>query len=171
MTVTKIGGCVQKLLAMAALAVVSVTTGCSDGPTGGSGNDGPIPFQEVFKDRYSRIEVQRGEAISTPVRWQAVWDEITTIAPPPALPIVDFDGTSVLLAAMGENPDACWTVEIEGVRSEASVVYVSVANIRSPQSCSCPPVIVQPVHVVSVEAVVPSAMFDVRTVTRGPECN
>ncbi len=155
-----------------------VTSGCSDRPEGAGatgGNDGAvdgaIAFQEIFKDRYSRITIQRGEVISAPERWQTVWNDLTGQVPPPALPVVDLSRSSVILAAMGENPDACWTVEIEGVRSQGGVVHVTTTNVRSPPSCSCPPVIVQPIHVVSVDTALTSAVFDVGTATRGAPCN
>lgn len=60
-------------------------------------------MQEIFKGRYSRITIQRGEVISTPERWQTVWNDLTGQVPSPALPVVDFRRASVILAAMGET--------------------------------------------------------------------
>jgi hypothetical protein len=153
-----------------AASVGSVSLGCSDRPT--TEDDTAIPFHDLYKNRYSGIFIQRGEVISTPDRWQTAWDELgATQSPQLPLPVVDFANTAVVLVAMGENPDACWTVEIEAVHELPGLLHVTAANIRARASCSCPPVVVQPAHVVSLGTVIETAVFDFKTKTQGPECN
>lgn len=133
---------------------------------------GPVPMTRVFTDRYSGIRTQREEVIAQQARWQLVWDEImSTRSPKPPLPAVDFDRDVVILAAMGETGDACKTVAIEEVSHAGELLFVRIKDVRSPASCTCPPVTVQPVDIVTVPRRTTTATFSRRSVTEGAACN
>lgn len=141
-------------------------------PPGGPAPDGVVAFTVVHTTQQSGIRTRRGEVISRADVWQRTWDEINaTISPKPPLPAVDFERNLLLLAALGEQGDACKRVAIERIERTGGTLRVSVKESRPPASCVCPPVTVQPVQVVSVERAATGASFDFRSVTEGPGCN
>ena len=156
----------MKRIAMALLLLL----GCAgDGITVASG---PVPMTKVFSDRQSGIRTPREELIAQPARWQIVWDEIVSNrSPKPPLPTVDFDRDVVLVAALGETGDACKSIAIEEVSHVSELLLVRIKETRSPPSCSCPPVTVQPVDVVTVPRRSTTATFSRRSVTEGAACN
>ena len=134
--------------------------------------DGPVAFSEVRKESNTGIRVRRTEVISAQSRWIAVWDEImATRSPKPPLPAVDFSANVLLLAALGDTPDACKSVVIERVEQRGGMFVVSVKETRPPASCVCPPVVAQPVHVVAAARVATTGSFEWRSVTEGNPCN
>ncbi len=134
--------------------------------------DGPLGFSEVHKDQQSGIRVRRTEVISNQGRWAEVWDEIYQgRTPKPGLPAVDFSGSVLLLAALGEEGDACKSVAIDRVEQRGGAFVVGVKEVRAPASCVCPPVTVKPVHVVRAPRVATTGSFEFRSVTEGSPCN
>ena len=156
----------MKRLAIALLLVI----GCNgDGITVPAGD---VPITRVLNDKYSGIRTQREELIASQARWQTVWDEImSTRSPKPALPSVDFSRDVVILAALGQSGDACRGIAVEDVDHVSELLRVSIKETRSPSSCVCPPVAVQPVDVVTVPRRSTTAVFSRRSVTEGPTCN
>lgn len=154
-----------------ALALLIAAAGCS-GDSSPTGTDGPVAFTEVFRDKSSGITQKRAEVISRPEEWQRVWDEImSTRSPRPALPNVNFDNSILIVAALGNLGDACKHVRVDGVHRRGGTLEVTISEVRPPASCVCPPVTVQPVHVVAVPRAATGATYTWRTLTEGPPCN
>lgn len=127
---------------------------------------------EMYKDRYTGVQTKREEIITSSARWESVWQEIVSNrSPKPARPSVNFSSHVLVFVARGETADSCRTIAINRVEVDRGQFDVFVDDIRSPMSCSCPPVTVQPVHVVAVARVASTATFHDRSVTEGPECN
>lgn len=155
------------LAASLLLLVVSCNGGSS--PTAPEGN---VPFTTVFSDIRSGVRVRRMEIISRASEWQAVWSEIAGgQSPQPPLPSVNFEEQLLIFVALGETPDACVRVAVEGVTRRDGVLHVAVKRTRPPSSCVCPPVVAFPVHVVSIPRAATGAEFSLRDVTEGPGCN
>lgn len=163
----------EKHATRAALALALILiAGCDRGASSPTSPDGVVPFTTVHTAQFSGIAVRRGEVISRADVWQRTWDEINaTISPKPALPAVDFERNILLLAALGDEGDACKRVVIDRVERSGGALRVSVKETRPPASCVCPPVAVRPVHVVSIPRAATGASFDFRQVTEGPGCN
>lgn len=147
-----------------ALVLLASCNGDSD-PTA---PDGPVPFTQVAKEQYTGIRMRRAEIISRESRWAEVWDEITaTRSPKPALPPVNFETQILILAAYGESGDACRDVRIEKVDRRNGVLEISILDQQRPPNCPvCPPVVVQPVHVVSVARAATGASYTWRVTTQ-----
>lgn len=122
---------------------------CSESPTEPRQRE-PVAFATVYASTSSGVDARRGELITDSGRWSAVWNEIHRRSSPlPSLPSVDFGSEMVLFAAMGQEPDACWSLGIEGVEATGDrSLQVSVAETRRPMSCACTAVVVNPVHAV-----------------------
>ncbi len=143
---------------------------CWDSPSE-PGSREPIPFQTLHATPFSAIEAKRGEVISDPNRWSAVWSEIHQgRTPQPPLPPADFERELVILAAMGSAPDSCWRIEVKSVTLASRELEVAVEENRAPLDCACLTVIVNPVHVVRVPRTAEIRarfQFD-RRITAGP---
>ena len=85
-------------------------------------------------------------------------------------PSVDFSSHVLVFVARGETPDSCRTIAINRVEVDHGRFDVFVDDIRAPMSCSCPPVVADPVHVVAVARVASNATFHDQSVTQGAEC-
>lgn len=132
-----------------------------------------VPFTLVYADKYSGIRAPRHELITQPARWQFVWDEIMSDgrSPRPPVPSVDFARQQLILAALGESPDACKDIEVESVRLAGDILQVSIKETRPPMSCSCPPVVVEPVDVIAIPRGTAKITFSRRSETVGAGCN
>jgi hypothetical protein len=150
------------------LALFSLAT-CHESPTAPGG---PLTFSTVWKEQQTGLYARREEVIGTDTRWTQVWAEIVANrSPKPAVPAVDFSTSSLILVARGETGDACRTIEIDRVEADGGTYRVAVQDLRSPMSCSCPAVTVQPVHVVAVPRVAAAVVATYRSVTIGSPCN
>jgi len=115
--------------------------------------------------------VRREEIISRQSDWDAAWQEIDSYRTPKRpQPVVDFSRYVLIFVARGEAGDACRDLAIDRVDLRNRTFDVFVNDTRPPMSCTCPPVTVQPVHVVAVPRVARTATFHYASVTVGPEC-
>jgi hypothetical protein len=154
-----------------ALLLLFAFAGCG-GDSSPTGTDGPVGFTEVFRDKASGRGTRGAEVISRQDRWGEVWNELmSTRSPKPPLPPVNFDTSILILAALGETPDSCRDVRIDQVNRSAGVLEVTISDVRSPPSCSCPPVVIQPVHVVAVPRAASGANYTWRNLIEGQPCN
>ena len=159
----------RRLAPILALLVLASCNSDSSSPTGA---DGAVPFVTVHKEQSTGIKTRRAEIISRADLWAQAWEEIVSNrSPKPPVPVVDFERNIVILAALGETGDACKSVAIENVERRSGELQVSIKETRPPMSCVCPPVTVQPVHVVSVPRAATGAQFSFRSVTEGNPCN
>jgi hypothetical protein len=148
--------------------ILLLIAGCSGSESSPTGPDGPVQMTEVYKDQSTGVLGRRAEVISRESRWVEVWSEIVSNrSPKPALPAVNFDEKILVLAALGDTGDACKSVRIETVTRVAGALNISIAETRPPANCSCPPVTVQPVHVVAIPRAATDASFNWRTLTLG----
>jgi hypothetical protein len=147
------------------LLLLFACNGASSSPTG---VDGVVPFVTVHREQSTGVKGKHAEIISRADVWQRTWDEIVSNrSPKPPLPAVDFEKNILIFAAMGETADACRSLVIDSVERRNGELLVSIKETRPPASCSCPPVTVQPVHVVSVPRAATGAAFLYRSVTEG----
>lgn len=66
----------------------------------------------------------------------------------------------VLLAAMGAEPDACWSTGLESVEAAGEcALQIRIVESRSPTSCACLAVAVNSVHAVRLRRLDRRASF------------
>lgn len=133
---------------------------CSESPTEPRQRE-PVAFVTVYVSSFSGVDAGRGELITDSGRWSAVWNEIHRRSSPlPPLPSVDFGSEMILFAAMGAEPDACWSTGIKAVEAAGErSLEVSVTETRFPTSCACPAVVVNPVHAILLQRLDRRASF------------
>ena len=143
------------------VAVLLLLAGCS-GESNPTGTNGPVPTVQVYKSKTSAIPGRRAEIVSRQSRWVEVWDEITANhSPKPAIPVVDFDNVLLIFAAGGELANACSDIRIESVTRTDGALAVSILEERRP-NCTCPAIVIRPVHVVSAPRAATNATFEFR---------
>jgi hypothetical protein len=143
------------------VALLLLLAGCS-GESTPTGTNGPVPTIQVYKSKASAITGRRAEIVSRQSRWVEVWDEITAnVSPKPAIPVVDFDNVLLIFAAGGELANSCTDIRIESVTRIDGALAVSILEERRP-NCSCPAILIHPVHVVSAPRAATNASFEFR---------
>lgn len=158
------------LIATALLFLASCDGGSDSSPTG---PDTIVPFVTVHREQITGVRQKRAQLISRQDLWEQTWAEIVSNrTPKPPIPAVDFDSNILIFVALGDTPDACKSVRVADVRRRASgELLVGVKETRPPPSCSCPPVVASPVHVVAVPRSATGVAFTFESVTEGPACN
>ena len=142
----------RKLFSLALLLLVFC-----NGESGPTGSDGPVPFSQVYKNKNSGITRRGAEVVSRQSRWDEVWAEIGATT---AKPVVNFEENILIVAALGTTGDACRDMKIEKVDRANGVLTISILEeIPAPNCPTCPPVTIQPVHVVSVPRAASGAGF------------
>jgi hypothetical protein len=150
------------------LAAFLALGGCGVLPTEPSGT---LPLLEIHKESGTGVISKREEVISSQARWHVVWQEINSYRSPSLPePVVDFGSYVLIFVARGLTGDACRSIAIERVDLRHGSFEVLVNDVRPPLSCSCPPITVQPVHVVAVPRVAEKATFQYASITVGAEC-
>jgi hypothetical protein len=146
------------------VALMVVVAGCG-GESSPTGTDGMVAFSNVHKTKTSGIAARRAEVISRADRWAEVWSDITsTQSPRPALPAVNFEESILIFAAGGELADSCSDIRVESVTRVSGALQTVILEERRP-SCTCPPVVIRPVHVVAVPRAATGASFEFRIAT------
>jgi hypothetical protein len=140
------------------VAVMILLAACQ-GESNPTGTDGVVPTVLVYKSKSSGIAGRRAEIISRQSIWSETWDQITAgMSPKPPLPNVNFDDSILVFAAGGELSDSCGDIRIASVNRVGGALEVSIIEERRP-TCTCPAVVVRPVHVVSVPRAATGASF------------
>jgi len=149
-----------------ALSVSLFALGCNEGSSPTEPIVTPPTVTSVYKSQSSGIHAQRGELIFDNERWAAVWAEIHDGGTAPSLPAVDFSTDMIVLAALGDQPDGCWQLQISSVRPEVVRVVVNATATHPPAGCGCPTTISNPVHVVRTTKLEAEGQFTFsRTIT------
>jgi hypothetical protein len=140
------------------VAAMLLLAGCS-GESNPTGTNGPVPTTLVYKSKSSGIAGRRAEIISRQSRWVEVWDEITFgQSPKPPMPAVDFENALLIFSAGGELSDSCGDLRIESVTRVDGALVISIVEERRP-TCTCPAMVVRPVHVLSAPRAATNATF------------
>ncbi|HEX6939025.1 MAG TPA: protease complex subunit PrcB family protein [Longimicrobiales bacterium] len=133
-----------------ALAAACTTNGVGDAGIPVDATEAPM--EPIVYEVYSGIASRRRDVITTRAEWQAFWNELmATRTPRPALPAVDFDRETVLVAAMGRQPTGGYAIEIEQVYRAPDEVVAVVAETRPGEGCMTAQAITAPVFVARIE--------------------
>lgn len=125
-----------------ALSLSVLLTGCINDGTASEN----VPFTTLGEGLVSRITTQRMEVVRTGDELNAFWLDLTggvgVLANPPP---VDFSKDLVIAVV---SPQGTYGVSITSIeaRNNSTVVYATVTVCGQ----ACPPVVVQPYHVVTV---------------------
>ena len=149
---------------VALMVAVILFVGCG-GESSPTGTDGPVGFSSVYKSKTSGVAARRAEVISRQDRWAEVWNDITSAqSPKPPLPAVNFEDSILIFAAGGELAESCSDLRVESVtRVNGALAIVILEERRT--NCTCPPIVLRPVHVVSVPRAATGASFEFRIAT------
>lgn len=148
----------SRLFVTAALLPVLLLGCTSDSPTDA---DSPIAFETILQAQNSGLTVEGNQVVRNEADWARVWADLhRTTSPKPPLPAVDFSQDLVLVSAMGERPDGCYSIEVAEVILRGGRLHVRVVQ-RQSVGCGCTTALTYPVHVVRVRLVLPGISFDV----------
>lgn len=150
------------------LAIFALIAACHESPTSPGE---PLPMRAVYSTNNSFLAAPRNEAITTPARWQQVWDEIHPgdLRGSEPMPVIDFSRETLLFAARGQQPDGCRGIQIAQVSKLSSMLEIAVRYLEPGAGCVCPASVISPVDVVAVAASQSPASFRPTTTTRN--CN
>ncbi len=124
-----------------------------------------VAFETIRQEWNSGLTAPRTDVIRDQQTWQAVWPALWGSSPVPPPPVVDFTRESVVLAAMGETPNACFRTYITQIAADSSQAVIQVEHRKPQPSCVCPAVIGHPFHAVRTERLAAAVRFAVQQVT------
>ena len=154
-----------------AFALLIAFAGCG-GESSPTDPDGPVAFTTVWHEQASGMRNAGAQVVARQEPWAQLWEQIVLgRAPKPPLPAIDFEKNILIVATLGETGDSCTQVRIDQVSRRSGILDVTISEIRRPPSCSCPPVVVNPVHVVAVPRAATGATYNWRTLVEGQPCN
>lgn len=142
-----------------ALLIAAGLAGCDGDVIVNPRDDGPLRFETVYRSQDSDISEQLEEIVTSSAEWERVWDDLGAGGSPPR---VDFGREMVAVVTGGTRPDDCHSVEIVDVRLDDGVLEIDADLIVPETGCSCPQVLVRPVHAVVFRRVLAPVDFDVR---------
>ena len=100
---------------------------------------------------YSGVTQGQREVLRSQTEWAAFWETIyANRSPKPALPVVDFDESVVLVASLGSRSTGGYSIDVEGVYQASSGLHVVVQETSPAQSCVVTTAETQPVVAVRV---------------------
>jgi hypothetical protein len=137
-------------------------------PTAPGGGARALTFQTVIASKESRIASPTFVVITDSGSWRQFL--IGAGLSEPAVSI-DFTHEMAIVAATGTQNDSCKSVEIKSVVDEGGQLAVQVNDARLPPSCVCPPVVVNPVHIVKTERSAARPVFTTLPATLGSTCS
>ena len=156
-------------LAVAFLTSLLLTAGCHERLPTAASEPHVFQLETLVSARQSGITNSRREVITDAGRWSAFLSEADLGGQ--SIPTVDFSKEMVIVAALGTQADSCKSVAISSATSDETRVIIHVNEQRLPASCTCPPIIVTPVHVVKTARSPGSPVFMTSRVTIGSSCS
>ena len=155
-------------LAVPFLTSLLLTAGCHEGLPTATSDSRQFQLETLVSARQSGVTTPRREVITNAGRWSAFLSEADL--PGQSIPAVDFSREMVIVAALGTQADSCKTVAISSATGDETRVLIHVNEQRLPASCSCPPMIVTPVHAVKTARSPGAPVFTTSQVTVGSGC-
>jgi hypothetical protein len=99
----------------------------------------------------SGITTHERRVIRDAVTWDAVWNQaMSRGSDPPELPLVDFNGEMVVLAAMGEQSSGGFAIVIDSVAEQDDGLEVTVVEVSPGCFCAVTTALTQPFTAVRV---------------------
>jgi len=143
-----------------AALIILLIAGCA-GESSPTDPDGLVAYTDVYRSQTSGVMNRRAEVISREARWVEVWNEIVANqSPRPAMPAVNFDEKILVMASLGETANSCKLIDLQHVERKSGALIISVVESAPAPPCTCPPIVVQPVHVIAVPRLATDATFN-----------
>jgi len=147
----------------AAILLAGLLAGCDGDIIVDPDDEGPVPFETVYRSLNSGVSNSRGQVIRSFAEWDRVWDEIGDSGPAPA---VNFGRDMVVLVAAGTQPNGCYSIDIRFIEVDRGFLEVE-ADLNVPAAdCLCSPVVVRPVHAVRTPRIFNPSDFNIDRVIR-----
>jgi len=110
-------------------------------------------FQTVIVDQfYSGIGASKRMLIRTGEEWRGFWRELYGEEEPiPAAPVIDFETSMVVVAALGTRATEGYWIEIESVVASEEGIQVEIVETTPGEGCVVNETITAPVTAVAVE--------------------
>jgi hypothetical protein len=110
-------------------------------------------FQTVIVDQfYSGIGASKRMLIRTGEEWRGFWREMYGDEEPiPTAPVIDFETSMVVVAALGTRPTEGYWVEIESVLASEEGIQVKIIETAPGEGCVVNEALTSPVTAVAVE--------------------
>lgn len=115
---------------------------------------GDVSFATVSRGIISGIVDRSLLAIRTPEEWQQLWQRhSTTLAPPPAMPVIDFSREMVIAVFLGSRRTGGFGIEILRVERKGEKLQVFYREVSPPVGAMVPQVLTQPYHMIQLPRV------------------
>ncbi len=120
-----------------------------------------LTIETVINTQFSGITGPGRLVIRDGEEWATFWDDVmSTVLPKPPVPEIDFQGSMVVVAAMGMRSSAGHSILIEDVYEADSGYYVAVLEMSPEQGCLTATVITAPVSAAVVARSDANIIFD-----------
>lgn len=144
------------MLALAGLVLGLV--GCGGGDQEVSRAGEPVPIQREFTGQQGPVGDRGFFVVQRPEAWQALWGDR-------AAPAVDFATSTVLVALMGQQPTAGYSIDITDVRATGTRIIAYVDETRPNRGDVVAQVITTPFAMVVVPKLTQPVAFNVEGTT------
>ncbi|HEX7118664.1 MAG TPA: protease complex subunit PrcB family protein [Longimicrobiales bacterium] len=105
----------------------------------------------LAKEFSTGVPERRREVLRSHAALAAFWNALyANRRPVPPVPDIDFDGSMVVVAAMGERTSGGYAIDIEGIYRTDDAMYVVVHETAPGQGCVVAAVLTAPAVVVRV---------------------
>jgi len=134
------------------LLVVPLVPGCnSKSPTAPTLPDGDVFPVGLFIATTSGLVESERRLVRDQAAYETLQEDILGDNPDEVvLDDVDFDQNMVLAVASGEQPEACYAIEVTAGQADGTDLTVTVTETGPTTDCICAAMMSQPVHVVQV---------------------
>ena len=86
--------------------------------------------------------------------WEAFWNDLNrSLTPTPALPAIDFNRQTVIVASMGQRPSGGHSIRIEAVFEDGQRVFAVTVETSPGPNCFTTQIITSPVATVVIDRV------------------
>lgn len=162
-----------------ALVMSMLVAGCAELPSISPGLDQvPLPGEPVqvvrleayFPVHYSGLDAPARLVVESQAEWALVWQRIWgSHDPVPALPSIDFDRETVLVAAMGTRPTGGYAIRVDAAAAQGERVAVRVVETSPGSRCALTQAFTAPIDIVKLPRTPQPIAF--QTVKNVHECD
>lgn len=128
-----------------------------------------LEIEVLLETAYSELDERERRVLRSPAEWQSYWRRLDPAEPGSSAPAVNFDTSSVVVAAMGRRPTGGYSVAVREVGRSAAGLEVTVEEIAPGPGCITTQAFTAPAVAVKIPRVDGPVRF--REVTQTRSCD